>query len=72
MSPVSITVDGQKVKAEPGSRLLWAILEAGIWVPNLCAIKELEPPDGEPLADQDCGECTRCAEVCPTHAIWKK
>jgi predicted molibdopterin-dependent oxidoreductase YjgC len=28
--------------------------------------------DGEPLAKQDCGDCTRCAEVCPTHAIWKK
>ena len=28
--------------------------------------------DGEPLADQDCGDCTSCAEVCPTHAIWKK
>jgi len=212
MSAVTITVDGQKIQAEEGSRLLWAILDAGIWVPNLCAIRELEPPDGgcrlcwvevegkskpvtsctqpvkdgmvvrtrsaavdrlvragfemllsthrlnckdcpgnrrcalqeiakqrkvpltgkrlkkiepdfpvdesrpdlgldpnhcvlcgkcvyvckhevkkgvldiinrglesristfdgEPLADQDCGECTRCAEVCPTHAIWKK
>jgi formate dehydrogenase major subunit/NADH-quinone oxidoreductase subunit G len=46
MSPVTIVVDGQKLQAEPGSRLLWAILDAGIWVPNLCAIKELEPPDG--------------------------
>jgi len=212
MSPVTITVDGKKVQAETGSRLLWAILDAGVWVPNLCAIRDREPPDGgcrlcwvevegqeepvtsctqpvadgmvvrtrsaavdrlvraafemllsthrldckhcpgnrrcalqeiakqrkipltgkrlkkiepdlpvdesrpdlglnpnhcvlcgkcvyvcehevkkgildimnrglesrvstfdgEPLADQDCGECTRCAEVCPTHAIWKK
>jgi bidirectional [NiFe] hydrogenase diaphorase subunit len=46
MTRVTITVDGREVKAEAGSRLLWAILDAGIWVPNLCAIRELEPPDG--------------------------
>lgn len=46
MSRVTILVDGQKIPAEEGSRLLWAILDAGIWVPNLCAIRELEPPDG--------------------------
>ena len=46
MTQVTITVDGREVKAEAGSRLLWAILDAGIWVPNLCAIRELEPPDG--------------------------
>ena len=46
MSAVTITVDGRKIQAEPGSRLLWAILDAGIWVPNLCAIRELDPPEG--------------------------
>lgn len=46
MTQVTITVDGREVKAEAGKRLLWAILDAGIWVPNLCAIRELEPPDG--------------------------
>ena len=46
MTQVTITVDGREVKAAAGSRLLWAILDAGIWVPNLCAIRELEPPDG--------------------------
>jgi formate dehydrogenase major subunit/NADH-quinone oxidoreductase subunit G len=46
MSLATIVVDGQKIQAEEGSRLLWAILDAGLWVPNLCAIRELEPPDG--------------------------
>jgi formate dehydrogenase major subunit/NADH-quinone oxidoreductase subunit G len=26
--------------------------------------------DGQPLARQDCGDCTRCAEVCPVGAIY--
>jgi formate dehydrogenase major subunit/NADH-quinone oxidoreductase subunit G len=42
----SIIIDGIEVKAEAGSRLLWAILDAGIWVPNLCAIRGVEPPHG--------------------------
>ena len=46
MTTVNITVDGREVKAEAGGRLLWALLDAGIWVPNLCAIAGLEPPDG--------------------------
>jgi formate dehydrogenase major subunit/NADH-quinone oxidoreductase subunit G len=46
MTAVTITVDGRRIEAEAGSRLLWAMLDAGIWVPNLCAIRELEPPDG--------------------------
>ena len=26
--------------------------------------------DGEPLASQDCGDCVRCAEVCPVGALY--
>jgi formate dehydrogenase major subunit/NADH-quinone oxidoreductase subunit G len=46
MTKATIIVDGREIKAEVGSRLLWAIIDAGIWVPNLCAIRGLEPPDG--------------------------
>ena len=41
---VKITIDGQEVTAESGQRLLWAALDAGIFIPNLCAIREKEHP----------------------------
>ncbi len=47
MKPVRLQVDGQPIEAHEGQRLLWAMLEAGIWVPNLCAIEGLEPPRGD-------------------------
>ncbi len=43
---VEITIDGQKVRAEQGEKILWAALAAGIEIPHLCAIKEAEPPLG--------------------------
>lgn len=43
---VEITIDGQRVQAEEGEKILWAALAAGIEIPHLCAIKEAEPPLG--------------------------
>ena len=43
---VEITIDGQKVRAEEGEKILWAALAAGIEIPHLCAIKEADPPLG--------------------------
>jgi bidirectional [NiFe] hydrogenase diaphorase subunit len=43
---VELTIDGQKVRAEAGEKILWAALAAGIEIPHLCAIKEAEPPLG--------------------------
>jgi formate dehydrogenase major subunit/NADH-quinone oxidoreductase subunit G len=40
---VTLTINGKKVKAEPGTRILWAALDNGIHIPNLCAIKEAIP-----------------------------
>ena len=41
---VVITIDGRKITAAEGERLLWAALENGIYIPHLCAVKEQERP----------------------------
>ncbi len=43
---ITLTIDGQKVEAPKGKRILEAALEAGIYIPNLCAIKDIELPFG--------------------------
>jgi len=40
---VTLTIDGIQVKARQGERILWAALDAGIYIPNLCAIQEVNP-----------------------------
>jgi len=34
---IEIEIDGRKITAEDGDRLLWVALEAGIYIPHLCA-----------------------------------
>ncbi len=41
---VAITIDGRKITAQEGEKLLWAALENGIYIPHLCAVKEQERP----------------------------
>lgn len=43
---VTIYIDDQPVQARPGEYLLWAALDAGIYIPHLCAIREREFPFG--------------------------
>ncbi|MFA5308571.1 MAG: 2Fe-2S iron-sulfur cluster-binding protein [Dehalococcoidales bacterium] len=45
MKTVTLTIDGKVIKARAGEKLLWAALENGIYIPNLCAIREREEPD---------------------------
>ncbi len=35
MSTVSLSINGQKIKAPAGQKLLWAALDNGIYIPNL-------------------------------------
>jgi len=41
---VSLTIDGKNIKASEGKTILWAALENGIYIPNLCAIQEKTQP----------------------------
>ena len=64
---VTITIDGQCITAEKGTRLLWVALDNGIYIPNLCLLKDMEIP---PAACRLCivevegkpGPVTACTE----------
>jgi len=43
---VHLTINGREVAAPKGEKILWAALDNGIYIPNLCAIRER----GEPFA----------------------
>jgi len=40
MKTVSLTIDGKKISARKGEKLLWAALDNGIYIPNLCALRD--------------------------------
>jgi bidirectional [NiFe] hydrogenase diaphorase subunit len=44
MNTVSLTIDGKEITARAGEKVLWAALDNGIYIPNLCAIKERPEP----------------------------
>jgi len=41
---VSLTIDGKEIRAAEGEKILWAALDNGVYVPNLCAIRERKEP----------------------------
>ncbi len=42
---ISLTIDGKKIRAREGEKVLWVALDNGIYIPNLCALRNaLEPP----------------------------
>jgi len=44
MNTVSLTIDGKKITALEGENLLWAALDNGIYIPNLCALRDKSEP----------------------------
>jgi len=44
MKNISLTIDGKTITAKQGEKILWASLENGIYIPNLCAIHEKTEP----------------------------
>jgi bidirectional [NiFe] hydrogenase diaphorase subunit len=45
MKKVTLIIDGKEVETRAGEKLLWAVLENGIYIPNLCAIKDKPEPN---------------------------
>ncbi len=44
METISLIIDGKKVIAPEGEKLLWVALNNGVYIPNLCALRDnLEP-----------------------------
>ena len=44
MKNISFTIDGKAITAKEGETILWAALENGIYIPNLCAIQGRTQP----------------------------
>ena len=44
MRPVFLIIDGKKVTADAGAMVLWAALDNGIYIPNLCALRDRTEP----------------------------
>lgn len=44
MKEITLTIDGRQIIAPEGQTVLWAALDAGVYIPNLCAIREREEP----------------------------
>ncbi|MGM0689158.1 MAG: 2Fe-2S iron-sulfur cluster-binding protein [Bacillota bacterium] len=42
---VKLTIDGRRIKARAGDKLLWTALDNDIYIPHLCAIKEEKRPN---------------------------
>ena len=40
MRKVSLTIDDRKITAREGDKVLWAALDNGIYIPNLCALRD--------------------------------
>lgn len=41
---VSLTINGEEIRTIEGESLLWVALDNGIYIPNLCAIRERSEP----------------------------
>ncbi len=46
MGLIRVRIDGQEIECLEGEYLLWIALDHGIYIPNLCAIREKKEPYG--------------------------
>jgi bidirectional [NiFe] hydrogenase diaphorase subunit len=45
MQNVTLTINGEKIRAKAGQSLLWAALDNGVYIPNLCAMRDKKEPE---------------------------
>jgi len=43
---IKLIIDEKEIKTKSGEKILWVCLDNGIYIPNLCAIREREPVYG--------------------------
>lgn len=55
--PVKLTVDGKEIEAPAGASLLNAALNAGVYIPALCAHPDLPPANQRGAGDGGCNLC---------------
>ena len=46
MNTITIIIDGKEVTAREGEKVLWAALDNGVYIPNLCALRDDPEPSG--------------------------
>ncbi len=44
MKTISLTIDDKRIRAREGEKVLWAALDNGIYIPNLCALRDAAEP----------------------------
>lgn len=59
-APVRLTIDGRELTAPAGASVLNAAIEAGIYVPSLCAHPDLPPAEQRGCRDGGAGGCNLC------------
>jgi bidirectional [NiFe] hydrogenase diaphorase subunit len=45
MKTISLTIDGKQITTRQGEKVLWAALDNGIYIPNLCARRDASESD---------------------------
>jgi len=46
MKPIQISIDGKEIECSKDETVLWVALDNGIYIPNLCAMREMAEPYG--------------------------
>ena len=65
---INLTIDGKQVQAKQGEKVLFTALDAGIYIPNLCAICDVRPHAGCRLCFVEIEGRSRMVTACTEEA----